>query len=99
MSNVVVPLPDGTVIGRCEGNPEHPGSRGRTCARGPATINQVYDPERILYPMKRVGERVEGRWERSTEDDALDAIAANIRTAFDEGRRDEVIYYVGRPGS
>ena len=43
-------------IKKFEGNPVHPGSRGRNCAKGPATHNQVYDPERILYPLKRVGE-------------------------------------------
>src|SRR3990170_4990208 len=37
-------------IHKFEGNPVHPGSRGRNCAKGPATINQVKDPERILYP-------------------------------------------------
>src|SRR5437764_13455857 len=42
-------------IRKLEGNPLHPGSRGRNCAKGPATLNQIYDPERILYPMKRVG--------------------------------------------
>ena len=50
-------------IRRFEGNPAHPGSRGRNCAKGPATINQVDDPERILYPMRRVGERGGGGWE------------------------------------
>ena len=47
-------------IRRFEGNAEHPGSRGRNCAKGPATLNQVYDPERIRYPLKRVGKRGEG---------------------------------------
>ena len=37
-------------IRKFEGNPAHPGSRGRNCAKGPATHNQTYDPERILYP-------------------------------------------------
>lgn len=37
-------------IKKFEGNPLHPGSRGRNCAKGPATLNQVYDPDRILYP-------------------------------------------------
>ena len=45
-----------------EGNPQHPGSRGRNCAKGPATLNQVTDPDRILYPLKRAGARGEGRW-------------------------------------
>ena len=48
---------DTNEIRKLEGNPYHPGSRGRNCAKGPATLNQVYDPERILYPLKRVGER------------------------------------------
>ena len=51
-------------VRKFEGNPEHPGSRGRNCAKGPATINQVTDPDRVLYPMKRAGRRGEGRWEQ-----------------------------------
>ena len=31
-------------IRKFEGNPEHPGSRGRNCAKGPATLNQIQDP-------------------------------------------------------
>ena len=53
-------------IKKVEGNPAHPGSRGRNCAKGPATINQVNDPERILHPLRRVGERGGGNWERVT---------------------------------
>ena len=85
-------------IRRFEGNPEHPGSRGRTCAKGPATINQIEDPERILYPMRRVGERGSGEWERVSWDEALDDIASRMRTALREGRHDEIMYHVGRPG-
>ncbi len=39
-------------VRKFEGNPEHPGSRGRNCAKGPATLNQVNDPDRILYPLE-----------------------------------------------
>ena len=42
-------------IRKFEGNPDHPGSRGRNCAKGPATLNQVKDPERILYPLQARG--------------------------------------------
>ena len=63
-------------VRKFEGNPEHPGSRGRNCAKGPATLNQVTDPDRVLYPLRRAGRRGEGRWERITWDEALDAIAA-----------------------
>ena len=47
-------------IQKFEGNPVHPGSRGRNCAKGPATLNQVQDPERILHPLRRQGERGSG---------------------------------------
>lgn len=85
-------------VRKLEGNPEHPGSRGKNCAKGPATLNQIQDPDRILYPMKRVGKRGEGKWERVSWDDALDAIASRIRKAIQEDRRNEVMYHVGRPG-
>ena len=89
---------DSGEVRRFEGNPEHPGSRGRNCAKGPATLNQMYDPERILYPMKRVGERGSGEWERVTWEDALQDIAGRMRTAIQEERHDEIMYHVGRPG-
>jgi anaerobic selenocysteine-containing dehydrogenase len=85
-------------IRKLEGNPFHPGSRGRNCAKGPATLNQIDDPERVLYPMKRVGPRGSGKFERVTWDHVLDVFAAKIRTALVEGRRTEVMYHVGRPG-
>jgi anaerobic selenocysteine-containing dehydrogenase len=85
-------------VRRFEGNPEHPGSRGRNCAKGPATLNQVTDPDRILYPLKRAGARGEGRWVQVSWEDALDDIAARIRAAIVEGRPNEVMYHVGRPG-
>ena len=40
-------------VTKFEGNPHHPGSRGRNCAKGPATINQIQDTERILHPLRR----------------------------------------------
>jgi anaerobic selenocysteine-containing dehydrogenase len=84
-------------IKKFEGNPAHPGSRGRNCAKGPATHNQIYDPERILYPLKRVGERGEGKWKQITWDQALDEIAEKMR-ASRQKRRDGIMYHVGRPG-
>jgi anaerobic selenocysteine-containing dehydrogenase len=85
-------------IQKFEGNPTHPGSRGRNCAKGPATLNQVTDPERIRYPMRRAGPRGGGDWKRVTWDEALDDIAGRIRAAITEGRHKEVMYHLGRPG-
>ncbi len=85
-------------IKKLEGNPLHPASRGRNCAKGPATINQIHDPERILYPLKRAGARGEGHWHRTTWDEVLDTFAAKIRAALIEDRHNEIMYHVGRPG-
>jgi anaerobic selenocysteine-containing dehydrogenase len=85
-------------VQKFEGNPEHPGSRGRNCAKGPATLNQIHDPDRILFPLKRAGKRGAGRWEQTTWDAALDDIASRIRKAIVENRRNEIMYHVGRPG-
>ena len=72
-------------IHKLEGNPHHPASRGRNCAKGPATLNQVHDPERILHPLRRSGPRGSGQWERVSWDDALDDIGGRIGRAFREG--------------
>lgn len=84
-------------IRKLEGNPVHPGSRGRNCAKGPATHNQVYDPERILYPLKRVGKRGEGKWERISWEQALTEIAEKMRESKLR-RPNGIVYHVGRPG-
>ena len=84
-------------IRKFEGNPAHPGSRGRNCAKGPATHNQVYDPERILHPLKRVGPRGGGQWKRVSWNEALEDIATRMRESRAK-RQDGIMYHVGRPG-
>src|SRR3990170_5017979 len=85
-------------VRKFEGNPYHPASRGRNCAKGPATINQLKDVDRILHPLKRAGKRGEGKWERVSWDSVLDDIADRIRKAMNENRHNEIVYHVGRPG-
>jgi anaerobic selenocysteine-containing dehydrogenase len=89
---------DTATIRKFEGNPLHPGSRGRNCAKGSATLNQINDPDRILHPLKRAGKRGEGRWTRVSWEEALEDIGSRIRRAIQEGRHNEVMYHVGRPG-
>src|SRR6266478_3620504 len=89
---------DTNQIQKFEGNPENPGSRGRNCAKGPATLNQITDPDRILYPLKRSGKRGAGNWDRVSWDEVLDDLASRIRKAIVEDRKDEIMYHVGRPG-
>jgi len=85
-------------VRKIEGNPVHPGSRGRTCAKGVVTPNQLEDPDRVLYPLKRSGERGGGGWTRVSWDEVLDDLGGRIRKAIQEDRRHEVMYHVGRPG-
>jgi anaerobic selenocysteine-containing dehydrogenase len=85
-------------IAKFEGNPKHPASRGRVCAKGPAVINQIHDPDRVLYPMKRVGPRGGGQWARTSWEEVLETFGSHIRKALQEGRGEEVMYHVGRPG-
>ncbi|MDR7392830.1 MAG: molybdopterin-dependent oxidoreductase [Armatimonadota bacterium] len=85
-------------IRKLEGLPTHPASRGRNCPKGPATLAQIHNPDRILYPLRRKGPRGSGQWERVSWEEALEDIAARIRQALAEGRRDAVVYHVGRPG-
>ena len=85
-------------VRKFEGNPHHPASRGRNCAKGPATINQINDEERILYPLKRKGKRGAGQWEQVPWKVALDDIAGRIHNSLKEKRYNSVVYHVGRPG-
>jgi anaerobic selenocysteine-containing dehydrogenase len=85
-------------IAKFEGNPVHPSSRGRLCPKGPATINQIHDPDRILYPLKRTGSRGSGQWARTSWEEVLETFGSRMRKAFQEKRGEEVMYHVGRPG-
>ncbi|HNR13102.1 MAG TPA: molybdopterin-dependent oxidoreductase [Thermodesulfobacteriota bacterium] len=85
-------------VAKFEGNPMHPASRGRVCAKGPAVINQINDPDRLLYPLRRVGPRGSGQWVRVSWEEVLGTFGQRIRRAIQEKRGEEVMYHVGRPG-
>jgi thiosulfate reductase/polysulfide reductase chain A len=69
---------DGRLV-KIEGNPRDPNSRGRLCARGHAGINRLYDPDRVLTPMKRAGNRGEGRWTQITWEEAYQTLQDRIQ--------------------
>ncbi|MBW2144468.1 MAG: molybdopterin-dependent oxidoreductase [Deltaproteobacteria bacterium] len=50
----------------------------RACARGRAMRRQMYSPDRLLFPQKRVGLRGEGKFERISWDEALDTVAGEL---------------------
>ena len=55
----------------------------RACARGYALKQKVHDPTRVQYPMKRVGERGEGKFERISWDEAMDTVARELTRVRD----------------
>ncbi len=61
-----------------KGDPQNPDSRGFLCIRGHATQEIFENPKRLLYPLRRVGERGEDRWERCSWDEAYTMIVDSI---------------------
>jgi anaerobic selenocysteine-containing dehydrogenase len=74
---ILVYVLDGVII-YIEGDPNHPFNRGTLCPKGLAMLDTAYSPYRIKRPMKRVGERGEGKWQEITWDAALDMMAAKL---------------------
>lgn len=63
---------------KLEGNPDHPHSRGKLCARGQSGLMNTYDPDRVLTPLIRVGKRGEGLFRKASWEEALDLTAENM---------------------
>ena len=79
---VLVTVKDGVITG-IEGNPEST-TRGTMCSKGLASIQEVDNPNRLRYPLRRVGKRGEDKWERIGWDEALDAIAGRMKDSSAE---------------
>ena len=63
---------------KLEGAPNHPVNRGGLCARGQAAIQITYHPDRITQPLKRAGDRGQGRYEAITWENALAEVVARL---------------------
>ncbi len=74
---VLVTVENG-VITYIEGDPESV-TRGTMCAKGLASVQQINHPDRLKYPLKRVGERGEGKWQRISWDEALELVTGKMK--------------------
>ena len=83
LCGVYVIVRDGVAV-KIEGDLEHPYSQGMVCAKGYAQLQQAYNPARPKYPIKRIGKRGEGKWQRISWDEALGTIASKFSEAIKE---------------
>jgi len=79
-----------------EGNPLDPNSQGTICSKANGLISATEYPERLLYPMRRVGPRGSGRWKRISWDEALDEIADRLRPLREKGTPERFVFQYGR---
>ena len=66
------------------GDPDHPLTDGWLCAKVRPYLTRVYDPERVLYPMRRVGPKGSGEFERISWESALDEISSRWKAIIAE---------------
>jgi len=89
---------DGRLM-KIQGNPNHPNNRGKVCSRGQAGANLLYDPDRLLYPLRRSGARGEGRWKRITWEEALEELSRRFKVIHQGGKTETLWVEMGTPGS
>ncbi|MEM3551336.1 MAG: molybdopterin-dependent oxidoreductase [Candidatus Bathyarchaeia archaeon] len=80
---ILVYVDQGRVV-KIEGNPEDPINEGKLCPKGLATTKLLYHPDRLKFPLKRKGEKGEGRWERISWNEALDTIAEKFKEILEK---------------
>jgi anaerobic selenocysteine-containing dehydrogenase len=78
---------------RLVGDPTHPFTRGTLCAKVNHYLERVYHPDRVLHPLKRVGPKGEGRFERISWDEALADIAGRWRAIVAESGAEAILPY------
>ncbi|HWQ76484.1 MAG TPA: molybdopterin-dependent oxidoreductase [Syntrophomonas sp.] len=78
-----------------EGDPNSSYNSGRLCMRCLNMMEAVDNPDRLKWPLKRVGERGENKWKRITWDEAYDIIEAQVRTIWEEDGPEAIVSMEG----
>jgi nitrate reductase alpha subunit len=76
-------------------NADVPDPNPRGCQKGACYSERMYDPTRVRHPLKRVGPRGSGRWQRVSWDEALDAIADDVLDTLRDDGSDRVVWDLG----
>jgi anaerobic selenocysteine-containing dehydrogenase len=75
----------GGIAIRVQGNPAHPHTDGVLCTKVSRYTERTYHPERLLHPLKRVGPKGSGQFERVSWDEALQDIAGRLNAIASRG--------------
>jgi len=87
---------DGERLVQILGNPNHPNNQGGICAKGISGLNLVNDPERLLYPLKRIGPRGSGQWTKITWDEVYSTLSRHIEQMMSKGSINEFVIDKGQ---
>ena len=82
-------------VAKVAGDPECPINHGTLCSKGLASAQLVYPPDRLTYPVRRVGPKASGKWERISWDEALDTIAERILDYKDRFGAESIVFGYG----
>jgi len=77
------------------GNRDHPFTQGSLCVKVNKYLEHMYAPDRLLHPMRRIGKKGEGRFERISWDDAIDEMGAKLQTIVAEYGGEAIWPYAG----
>ncbi|MBI5326711.1 MAG: molybdopterin-dependent oxidoreductase [Deltaproteobacteria bacterium] len=77
---------------KIEGNPLHPINKGKLCARGQASLQALYNPDRIKNPLKRKGERGKGEFQEITWEQGIAMLSENLSSLRNNKRETEKLY-------
>jgi anaerobic selenocysteine-containing dehydrogenase len=82
-------------IVRVEGDETHPWNQGRLCPKGLALTQYIDHPDRVRHPLRRVGERGEGRWEQISWEEAFDICETRMKEIREKHGAESVIFGQG----
>ncbi|MFC2067596.1 molybdopterin-dependent oxidoreductase [Chloroflexota bacterium] len=94
---VLAHVTKGRVI-RIEGDPCNPVNRGVLCVKALASLEYLYHPDRLKHPLKRIGEKGEGKWQQLSWDEALGSIASELIKVRDDYGAESVAIISGAYG-
>ncbi|RMG02797.1 MAG: twin-arginine translocation signal domain-containing protein, partial [Nitrospirae bacterium] len=94
---VMARVENGRVV-KLDGNPYHPLSRGKLCARGNAGMGLLYDEDRLKVPLIRTGNRGDGKYRKASWDEALGYVAEKMTSIRDKYGPEAMALLMHGPG-